>query len=619
MTWCSGAVRREVTHPGDGAAHGARSLGVVRSGGHITTVRARRRRRWRPPGFSTVSYNTTLGSYALTNFVFLPNGSSLIATGKCGYLVRVNLSADGTAASVTSMGQMPNPTPNMGPGVFCESDRGLVGIDLAPDYAVTGNIYLLFDYCKGGTGGPSVCNAPGKPTGKLSRFTVNNVNAPTALVPNSEKVVLDDMPSYSANPDARCDGSHTVGTVVVAPDGTLYVGNGEGSNYCDPDWSALLAQDVTSPRGKIFHIDADGNGVTDNPFYDEANPSSWQSRVFAYGFRNPFRFAIQPNTSNLMVGEVGWNTTEELDLVQKGKNYGWPCWEGNDKTGGYTDLDTCKTLYANGGDQKPLYTWPHAGSGSAAVGGAFYTGGDYPASYNGTFFFADYAKQWLSTRSAGGTVAMFGSRRLGRRRRHPHRSQRRHLPRQPARLHHRPAALHAGAEPVPDRPRPRQRHRRPGAAGRHLHQHRLDRPDGTIQSYQWDFGDGSPVVSGATATHTYTAAGVFTAKLTVRDNDNASSVDTDQHRHQQLTAGADGAAAAGGRHLRRGRHRVRRGRRPPTPTAARRPPSPTSRCCTTARSRGAATSTRAARPAHRRGRSPASSTTTVTTPTSRSW
>jgi len=109
-----------------------------------------------PPGFSTVTYNTTLGSYALTNFVFLPNGSSLIATGKCGYLVRVNLSADGTAASVTSMGQLPNPTPNMGPGVFCESDRGLVGIDLAPDYSATGNIYLLYDYCKGGTGGPDV-------------------------------------------------------------------------------------------------------------------------------------------------------------------------------------------------------------------------------------------------------------------------------------------------------------------------------------------------------------------------------------------------------------------------------------------------------------------------------
>ncbi len=479
-----------------------------------------------PAGFSTVAYDTTLGQYALTNFVFLPNGTSMIAIGKCGYLVRVNLSADGSAANVTSMGQLPNPSPGMGPGVYCQSDRGLVGIDLASDYPVTGNFYLLFDYCKGAPGGPSVCDAPGKPTGKLSRFTVNNINAPTGLVPNSEKVVLDDLPSYSANPEARCDGSHTVGTVIVATDGTLYVGNGEGSNYCDPDWSALGAQDITSPRGKIFHINADGTGVNSNPFYNQADASSWQSRVFAYGFRNPFRFAIQPGTSNLMVGEVGWNTTEELDLVQNGKNYGWPCWEGNDRTSGYTELDTCKALYANGGDQKPLYTWPHAGSGSAAVGGAFYTGGDYPASYDGTFFFADYAKQWLATRSAGGTVAMFGSGDWGAE-----------------------VAIHTGPNgdiffanlldstivrlrytPVPNQFPTAHAHAsvtvgQAPLAVSFTSTGSFD-PDGTIQSYQWDFGDGSPVVNGATASHTYSSAGVFTAKLTVRDNANASSVDT---------------------------------------------------------------------------------------------
>src|SRR5262249_40282723 len=143
-----------------------------------------------------------------------------------------------------------------------------------------------------------------------------------------EVVVLDQVPSFSST-GATCANSHTVGTVLAQPDGTLFVGNGDASSNCNVDNSALAAQDLTSPRGKILHINANGTGVSSNPFYEPGNPSSWRSRVFAYGLRNPFRFTVKPGTtSTLYIGEVGWSTYEEIDVARGGENFGWPCWEG---------------------------------------------------------------------------------------------------------------------------------------------------------------------------------------------------------------------------------------------------------------------------------------------------
>src|SRR5436853_267304 len=63
------------------------------------------------------------------------------------------------------------------------------------------------------------------------------------------------------------DDSHTIGTVLVAPDHSVFVGVGDGSSYLQPDVSATNAQDIDSVRGKIFHINANGQGLTTNPFY----------------------------------------------------------------------------------------------------------------------------------------------------------------------------------------------------------------------------------------------------------------------------------------------------------------------------------------------------------------
>ena len=75
------------------------------------------------------------------------------------------------------------------------------------------------------------------------------------------------------------------------------------------------------------------------------NLSGVCAKLYAKGFRNPFRFSLRPGSTPL-VGDVGWNTREEIDLLQPGRNYGWPCYEGTIHTPGYSDDSRCATEYA---------------------------------------------------------------------------------------------------------------------------------------------------------------------------------------------------------------------------------------------------------------------------------
>lgn len=324
-----------------------------------------------PPGFTRVPISTGFGSYELVNFKFLPSGD-ILAAGKCGGLRRVTL----TGASV-ALPSIP---------VYCEGDRGLLGIDLAPDFETSRRVYTLYNYRR----------ADGRTWARLSFWTANSANAPTALA--NEVVVLDDLPSFSGT-GATCDDSHTIGTVVAAPDGSLYIGNGDAASYCAVDASALDSYNLSSPRGKILRVNPDGTGFASNPFYEGANPSSWRSRVFATGVRNPFRFDLRPGTETLYVGDVGWTQYEEVSVARSnGANLGWPCWEGpSNFRNNYSGRSECQTAYSTVSPVEPVYAWPHAGGQAAAVGGTFYTGDSYPADYQGAFFFADYAKSRIWT------------------------------------------------------------------------------------------------------------------------------------------------------------------------------------------------------------------------------
>ena len=117
------------------------------------------------------------------------------------------------------------------------------------------------------------------------------------------------------------------------------------------------------------------------------------SKLYAKGFRNPFRFQLRAGAGPL-VGDVGWNTEEELDVTQAGRSYGWPCYEGSGRTPSYQDLPSCAAQYDAGpsAHQPPAYEYPHSGSDAAIVAGPRYEADRYPVAYRGAWFFGDYAK-----------------------------------------------------------------------------------------------------------------------------------------------------------------------------------------------------------------------------------
>jgi glucose/arabinose dehydrogenase/chitodextrinase len=275
------------------------------------------------------------------------------------------------------------------------SDRGFLGLALDPDFQTNGYVYLSYVY----EDGPDVWD-PGPKISRLTRVTADPSNPDVAL-PGSEVILLDDVPADG--------GGHTLGSLLFAPDGTLFVSNGEGATAAFANAQALGAQNIDSMRGKILRINRDGSAPAPpqaiNPFYDGTN--SIRSKVWAYGLRNPFRFDRHPTLGNIYACDVGWNTYEEVNQLVPGENYGWPCYEGPNPQPAYQTLfpEVCETLTPFD-VMPPLYSYNHT-QGSAVVGCAFYSGSAYPPEFQNNFFFSDYSGGWmrrLVLDSSGGIV-----------------------------------------------------------------------------------------------------------------------------------------------------------------------------------------------------------------------
>ena len=149
----------------------------------------------------------------------------------------------------------------------------------------------------------------------------------------------------------------------------------------------------------MLRINADGTIPTDNPFY---NTATGQNRaIWALGLRNPFTFAFQPGTGRMFINDVGQNAWEEINDGIAGSNYGWPTTEG----------PTTDPRF-----RSPIFSYGHGGTsttGCAITGGAFYNPptAQFPASYVGDYFFADYCNDWIRKLdpAAGNTAADFAS------------------------------------------------------------------------------------------------------------------------------------------------------------------------------------------------------------------
>ncbi|MBD0352606.1 MAG: PQQ-dependent sugar dehydrogenase [Flavisolibacter sp.] len=208
-------------------------------------------------------------------------------------------------------------------------ERGLLSLAFHPNFKTNGKFYVFYT-APPRAGGPQ----PGANWNNLTRiseFKVSSSNANIADL-NTERVILEaDHPQ----------SNHNGGTVAFGPDGYLYVSIGDGGNKDDigpghlEDWyntnAGGNAQNLwANLMGKILRIDVNSGASysipSDNPF---ATSSNFKKEIYAYGFRNPYRFSFDMGGDHgLYVGDAGQSLYEEINLVTKGGNYGWNIKEG---------------------------------------------------------------------------------------------------------------------------------------------------------------------------------------------------------------------------------------------------------------------------------------------------
>ncbi|HEX2485179.1 MAG TPA: PQQ-dependent sugar dehydrogenase [Myxococcota bacterium] len=255
-------------------------------------------------------------------------------------------------------------------------EGGLLSIAFAPDYATSRAFYVYY-------------TTDGNPmTSRISRFRANAANPNVADDdPTQEKILL------SVN---QPETNHKGGTVAFGPDGMLYMGFGDGGGQFDP---GERAQDPTTLLGKMIRLDVAFAQFTDdyaipddNPF---VGPDGIDDEIWAIGFRNPFRFSFDRETGDLYVGDVGQNTTEEIDFepagLPGGRNYGWDVMEG---TNCVEAPDPGEPPCNDPSLVLPVHEYGH-GQGLSVTGGVVYRGSRVPE-LEGHYLFADYSanKVW---------------------------------------------------------------------------------------------------------------------------------------------------------------------------------------------------------------------------------
>jgi glucose/arabinose dehydrogenase len=185
-------------------------------------------------------------------------------------------------------------------------------------------------------------------------------------------------------------GNHKAGQLAFGPDGDLYVGFGDGGSEGDPQGNG---QNTHTFLGKMLRIDVNhrdsGKAYAipqDNPF---VNTSSFLPEIWALGLRNPWRYSFD-SQGRLIVSDVGQDTWEEIDLLEKGRNYGWNIREGKHC---YHPPQGCRTQ----GLTDPIYEYSHD-EGIAVIGGYVYDGKAIP-SLSGKYVFGDFGsgRLWALT------------------------------------------------------------------------------------------------------------------------------------------------------------------------------------------------------------------------------
>jgi glucose/arabinose dehydrogenase len=445
-----------------------------------------------------------------TALAFTPDGRLLITT------------QPGQLRIVSGGALLPTAALNLAGSICTNSERGLLGVAVDPSFASNGFIYVYYTF-----------NSSSGCVNRVSRFTLSSSNTVSRA---SELILINNIPSPA--------GNHNGGDVHVGRDGHLYVSVGDGGCDYRGDSGCAGANDAARDRhvllGKILRITRTGGIPADNPFVEAAGavrcntgngqPGQVCQETYAWGLRNPFRIAFDPNATGtrFFINDVGQNAWEEINEGRSGADYGWNVREGHCANGSTTNCGTPPAGMTN-----PIFDYGRSDGCASITGGAFVPNGAWPAAYQGTYMFSDYVCGTIFrlTRQSNGTytrtsfaTALGGSSAVamifG-----PHNgSQALYYTtyagggqvRRIATTGNRSPLAVINASP------------RSGNVPLTVTFDGTDSsdPDGDAISYEWAFGDGSPNATGATVMHTYNSVGQFTARLTVRDGRGGSGTAT---------------------------------------------------------------------------------------------
>jgi glucose/arabinose dehydrogenase len=291
--------------------------------------------------------------------------------------------------------------------VCSDQERGLMSVAVDPAFASNHFIYLYYTYkklgaCQYASNGDTLL-----PVNRVSRFVIGDNDVAD---PATEKVLIDNIPAP--------EGYHIGADLEFGKDGYLYASTGDGGcQYTDPVWCDrynAASRDQNVLLGKVLRITRDGAIPPTNPYQGADSAPCAATGVtaagkkcqetFAWGLRNPFRMAFDPNApgTRFFINDVGEITWEEIDLGTAGADYGWNVREGHCATGSTTDCGTPPSGMTN-----PIHDYNHDTGCMSVTGGAFVPDGIWPAQYDRTYLFGDLVcgRMFVLTRQPDGTFS----------------------------------------------------------------------------------------------------------------------------------------------------------------------------------------------------------------------
>lgn len=305
-----------------------------------------------------------------------PDGGGGVLVVEVGGRVRLLQPADGVVSA--------QPFLDVSASISTGGERGLLGLELAPDFMTSGLVYINVTNLAGDTEVRRLATVPSRDQVQLA---------------SSDVILTVDQPF----------ANHNGGWLAFGPDGALYIALGDGGGANDPQGAG---QSLTTLLGKILRVDVGGDAFPSDPVRDYRippdNPFSaggGAAEIWTIGLRNPFRNSFDRASGDLLIGDVGQGAIEEINLVPRGRsglNLGWNIREGTLPGPGAGSV---------AGLTPPVAEYPHgAGAlqGNSVTGGYVYRGP--VAQLRGQYIFGDFVNRRLwsvpaASLSLGATLA----------------------------------------------------------------------------------------------------------------------------------------------------------------------------------------------------------------------